>query len=132
MFVYIYIAKGKKGETNSSLGLWFSLILSCIQTWKNVLKTIRHTLAERLRTPDKKHGDLLDLIVQQLHCEEPLINEDFAVDMVSTLLFASIYTLAAIIAITFKSLHDNPVVVHALKVCSMRLYIPLFVILHRN
>jgi cytochrome P450 len=82
-----------------------------------VRKTIRDTLTERLRTPDKKHGDMLDLIVEQLHCEEPLINENFAVDMVSTLLFAGIYTLAAIIAITFKSLHDNPEVVRALKVC---------------
>lgn len=86
-----------------------------MKAWKSVRKTIRDTLAERLRTADKKHGDLLDLIVEQLHCEEPLINEDFAVDMVSTLLFASIYTLAAIIAITFKSLHENPEVVHALK-----------------
>ncbi|CAM0908064.1 unnamed protein product [Alopecurus aequalis] len=90
-----------------------------MQAWKNVRKTIRDTLAERLGTPDKKHGDLLDLIVEQLQCEEPLINEDFSVDMVSTLLFASIYTLAANIAIAFKSLHDNPEVVHALKAKSV-------------
>ena len=96
-----------------------------MQAWKNVRKTIRDTLAERLRTSDKKHGDLLDLIVEELHCKEPLINEDFAVDMVSTLLFASIYTLAAIIAIAFKSLHDNPEVVHALKVCCILLHTPL-------
>ncbi|CAM0908067.1 unnamed protein product [Alopecurus aequalis] len=86
-----------------------------MQAWKNVRKTIRDTLAERLGTPYKKHGGLLDLIVEELNCEEPLINEDFAVDMISTLLFTSIYTLAAIIALTFKSLHDNPGVVHALK-----------------
>ncbi|KAM0863914.1 hypothetical protein ACQ4PT_044276 [Festuca glaucescens] len=115
-------AELRKNIDTLSKGL---LVLPNILPWDSILpidegmekraQTIRDTLTERLRTPDKKHGDLLDLIVEQLHCEEPLINENFAVDMVSTLLFAGIYTLAAIIAITFKSLHDNPEVVHALK-----------------
>ncbi|CAM0908051.1 unnamed protein product [Alopecurus aequalis] len=86
-----------------------------MQAWKNVRKTIRDTLAERLGTPDKKHGDLLDMIVEHLHCDEPLINEDVAVDVVSALLFASIYTLSATMGMAFKSLHDNPEVVQALK-----------------
>uniref|UniRef100_A0A8R7QJU1 Cytochrome P450 87A3 n=1 Tax=Triticum urartu TaxID=4572 RepID=A0A8R7QJU1_TRIUA len=87
----------------------------CMQARKNVQKTVRDTLAERLATPGKKHGDLLDIIVEELQGEEPLISENFATDMVSTLLFASVFTLSGTIAVAFKSLHDNPDVVHALE-----------------
>ena len=79
-------------------------------------KILRDTLAERLSTPGKKHGDLLDVIVQELQGEGPLISESFAVDLVSTLLFSSVFTLSGIIAVAFKSLHDNPDVVQALQV----------------
>ncbi|XBI86033.1 hypothetical protein VPH35_094059 [Triticum aestivum] len=87
----------------------------CMQARKNVQKILRDTLAERLSTPGKKHGDLLDVIVQELQGEGPLISESFAVDLVSTLLFSSVFTLSGIIAVAFKSLHDNPDVVHALQ-----------------
>uniref|UniRef100_A0A453A8C7 Secologanin synthase n=1 Tax=Aegilops tauschii subsp. strangulata TaxID=200361 RepID=A0A453A8C7_AEGTS len=81
---------------------------------KNIHKTLRDTLAERLGAPAKKHGDLLDIIVEELQGEEPSISEDFAIDMLSTLLFASVFTLSGTIAVAFKSLHDNPDVVQAL------------------
>ncbi|XP_037419156.1 cytochrome P450 87A3-like [Triticum dicoccoides] len=49
----------------------------CMQARKNVQKILRDTLAERLSTPGKKHGDLLDVIVQELQGEGPLISESF-------------------------------------------------------
>lgn len=87
----------------------------CMQGRKNVTKTVRDTLAERLRTPGRKYGDLLDLIIEELQGEEPLITENFAVDTVSTLLFASIFTLSGVIPVAFKLLHENPKVVHTLE-----------------
>ncbi|KAF7069502.1 hypothetical protein CFC21_075124 [Triticum aestivum] len=87
----------------------------CMQARKNVQKTVRDTLAERLGTPGKKHGDLLDVIVEELQGEEPLISEDFAIDMVSMLLFSSVFTLSGTIAVAFKSLHDNPDVLRSLE-----------------
>lgn len=87
-----------------------------MQARKDVDKMMRDAFAERLRTPGKKHGDLLDQIVEQLQGEEPLITESFAVDMASTLLFASVFTLSGTTAMAFKSLHDNPQVVHALQI----------------
>ncbi|KAM3373441.1 hypothetical protein ACQJBY_020081 [Aegilops geniculata] len=82
---------------------------------KNIHKTLRDTLAERLSAPGKKHGDLLDIIFEEMQGEEPSISEDFAIDMLSTLLFASVFTLSGTIAVAFKSLHDNPDVVQALQ-----------------
>ena len=87
-----------------------------VQARKNVQKTVRDTLAERLGAPGKKHGDLLDVIVEELQGEEPLISEDFAIDMVSVLLFSSVFTLSGTIAVAFKSLHDNPDVLRSLEV----------------
>uniref|UniRef100_M8BIL1 Cytochrome P450 87A3 n=1 Tax=Aegilops tauschii TaxID=37682 RepID=M8BIL1_AEGTA len=82
---------------------------------KIVQKTVRDTLAERLITPGNKHGDLLDIIVEELRAEESSLSENLAVDVVSALLFGSVFTLSGVIAVTFKSLHDNPDVVHALE-----------------
>ncbi|KAF7061716.1 hypothetical protein CFC21_068390 [Triticum aestivum] len=101
----------------------------CMQARKNVQKTVRDTLAERLATPGKKHGDLLDIIVEELQGEEPLISENFATDMVSTLLFASVFTLSGTIAVAFKSLHDNPDVVHALEVGFMLVFLQYIILL---
>ncbi|KAF7045190.1 hypothetical protein CFC21_054323 [Triticum aestivum] len=63
----------------------------CMQARKNVQKILRDTLAERLSTPGKKHGDLLDVIVQELQGEGPLISESFY----GTLVLPRSYTIPA-------------------------------------
>ncbi|XBH59217.1 hypothetical protein VPH35_080509 [Triticum aestivum] len=117
----------KSGQLRSTFDVLFTELLSfpiyfpgtsfyrCMQARKIVQKTVRDTLAERLITPGNKHGDLLDIIVEELRAEESSLSENLAVDVVSALLFGSVFTLSGVIAVTFKSLHDNPDVVHALE-----------------
>lgn len=73
-------------------------------------------LKHRLSTPEKKHGDLLDLLVEELRSEKPLIDEVFAIDALSGLLFGSFVTISGTLTVGLKLLKDNPEVVKTLKV----------------
>ncbi|VAI25821.1 unnamed protein product [Triticum turgidum subsp. durum] len=117
----------KSGQLRSTFDVLFTELLSfpiyfpgtsfyrCMQARKIVQKTVRDTLAERLSAPRNKHSDLLDIIIEELRAEETSLSENLAVDIVSALLFGSVFTLSGVIAVAFKSLHDNPDVVHALE-----------------
>lgn len=73
-------------------------------------------LRQRLSEPEKKHGDLVDMIVKELKSEKPTIDETFATDALSALLFTSFVTLSPNLSLAFKFLSDNPKVLETLKV----------------
>lgn len=79
-------------------------------------KIMLDLLRERLSTPTVKHGDLLDLIVEELRSEKPAIDERFAIDALAALLFTSYVTMAPTLTLAFKFLSDNPKVLKDLKV----------------
>jgi cytochrome P450 len=87
-----------------------------MQGRKNVQKKLTGLLQDRLRTPGKKHGDLLDLLVEELGSEKPVIDEAFAIDALAALLFTSFATISATLTIGLKLLTDNLKVVETLKV----------------
>lgn len=47
-------------------------------------------LKHRLSTPEKKHGDLLDHLVEELQSEKTLIDETFAINLLSALLLVAL------------------------------------------
>jgi hypothetical protein len=79
-------------------------------------KIMSYLINKRLMRPDVKHGDFLDLIVEELQSGQPTINENFATDALVALLFTSIVTLPPIFILAFKFLGNNPKVLKALKV----------------
>ncbi|KAL6897297.1 hypothetical protein ACP4OV_006993 [Aristida adscensionis] len=81
---------------------------------KIVQKMIRDLLKQRTREPEKENGDFLDIVVQELQSERDLMDEDFMVDFVAGLIFASIALTPTVIAVGMKLLTDNPNVVEAL------------------
>lgn len=84
---------------------------------RNVRNTLTDIMKERLSAPGKKYGDLVDLIVEELQSEKPMIDENFAIDALAALLFTSFATLSSTLTVAFKYLTDNPKVVEELKVC---------------
>ncbi|GJM88427.1 hypothetical protein PR202_ga04487 [Eleusine coracana subsp. coracana] len=82
---------------------------------KNMLKIMSDLLRRRLSEPYKKHGDLVDIMVKELKSEKPTINEEFAIDALSALLFTSFVTLSPNLSLAFKFLSDNPNVLKTLK-----------------
>nr|CAB3504865.1 unnamed protein product [Digitaria exilis] len=87
----------------------------CMQGRRNVHKRLAGLLQERLSKPRKKHDDLVDLLVEELQSEKPVIDATFAIDVLAALLFASFSTISATLTIGLKLLTDNPIVVEALK-----------------
>uniref|UniRef100_A0A0E0F4H2 Cytochrome P450 n=1 Tax=Oryza meridionalis TaxID=40149 RepID=A0A0E0F4H2_9ORYZ len=87
----------------------------CMQGRRNVQKTLTDLLKERLSAPGEKYNDLIDQIIEELESENPVIDVNFAVDVLSALLFASFATLSSTLAVGFKFLTDNPKVVKELK-----------------
>ncbi|CAN6374749.1 unnamed protein product [Urochloa humidicola] len=87
----------------------------CMQGKNNMMKLMSNLLRKRLSTPKEKHGDLLDLMVEELQSENPTIEEKFSTDALSALLFTSFVTLSPNLTLAFKFLSDNPVVLDALK-----------------
>jgi cytochrome P450 len=80
-----------------------------------VHKTLTDLLKERLSAPGEKYNDLIDQIIEELQSENPVIDVNFAVDVLSALLFASFATLSSTLSVGFKFLTDNPKVVKELK-----------------
>ncbi|WVZ94647.1 LOW QUALITY PROTEIN: hypothetical protein U9M48_040514, partial [Paspalum notatum var. saurae] len=86
-----------------------------LQGRRNVHKKLTHLLKDRLSTPEKKYGDLLDPVVEELRSEKPVIDENFAIDALAELLFVSFATISGTLTIGLKLLTDNPNVVKTLK-----------------
>ncbi|GJN14381.1 hypothetical protein PR202_gb01204 [Eleusine coracana subsp. coracana] len=80
-----------------------------------MLKIMSDLLRRRLSEPYKKHDDLVDILVKELKSEKPTINEEFAIDALSALLFTSFVTLSPNLSLAFKFLSDNPNVLKTLK-----------------
>uniref|UniRef100_A0A0D9WWK3 Cytochrome P450 n=1 Tax=Leersia perrieri TaxID=77586 RepID=A0A0D9WWK3_9ORYZ len=87
----------------------------CMQGRRNVRNTLTDLLKERLNAPGKKYGDLVDLIVDELQSEKPLIDENFAIDAIAALMFASFATISSTLTVAFKFITDNPKIVQELK-----------------
>ncbi|KAK3135592.1 hypothetical protein QOZ80_5BG0420780 [Eleusine coracana subsp. coracana] len=87
----------------------------CMKGKKNMLKIMSDLLRRRLSEPYKKHDDLVDILVKELKSEKPTINEEFAIDALSALLFTSFVTLSPNLSLAFKFLSDNPNVLKTLK-----------------
>lgn len=91
-------------------------VFFCVKGRKNMQKIMSGLLRKRLSKPDTKHGDFLDLIVEELQSGAPTIDEKFATDALVALLFTSFVTLAPILTLAFKFLSNSPEVLKALEV----------------
>ena len=83
-----------------------------------MLKKLSDLLRDRLSTPEKKHGDLLDLLVEELQSEKPMIDEAFGIDAIASLLIASFVPISGTLTLGLKLLSDNPKVIAMIKVIS--------------
>jgi len=90
------------------------IVLFCEQGKNNMLNLMSNLLRKRLSMPEK-HGDILDLMVEELQSENPTIDDKFATDTLSAILFTSFVTLSPNLTLAFKFLSDNPAVLDALK-----------------
>ncbi|WVZ62585.1 hypothetical protein U9M48_012320, partial [Paspalum notatum var. saurae] len=85
-----------------------------IQGRKYVQNVLKDLLKLRMSEPEKRHGDFLDIVVEELQSKEALVDENFMVDLVAGIIFAGIALTPTTLTIGLKFLTENPNVVEQL------------------
>jgi cytochrome P450 len=93
----------------------------CVQGRRNAMKVLKGMMKERMADPGRKREDFLDIMIEELRKENPVLTEAVALDLMFVLLFASFETTALALTLGIKLLTDNPRVLEALTVsCTNR------------
>ncbi|KAL9322045.1 hypothetical protein ACSQ67_010098 [Phaseolus vulgaris] len=82
---------------------------------KRAMKTLKSMLKERREKPRKEVSDFFDYVVEELSKEGTPLNEEMALDLMFTLLFASFETTSLALTYAIKALSDNPSVLKKLQ-----------------
>lgn len=64
----------------------------------------------------RRHGDFLDLVMQEITKEKPVVTDGMALDLMFVLLFASFHTTSLALTLAVKLLADHPRVLEELTV----------------
>ncbi|OVA11985.1 Cytochrome P450 [Macleaya cordata] len=86
----------------------------CLKNQQTALNLMRGILHERLKSPEKRYGDFLDQIVEDMKTEE-FLKEDFVLFFMFGLLLASFETISATLTVGMTLLSEHPEVVKQLK-----------------
>ncbi|KAL6843456.1 hypothetical protein ACP4OV_026778 [Aristida adscensionis] len=86
-----------------------------MQGRKYIRKELKDLLKQRVSASERRHGDFLDILVEELQSENALVHENFMVDVLVGLIFASTASIPTMLTIGMKLLTDNPNVVEALR-----------------
>nr|TKW01374.1 hypothetical protein SEVIR_8G175800v2 [Setaria viridis] len=85
-----------------------------MQGRKHVQKILKDLLKQRTTAPQKKYGDFLDVVLDELQSGRALLDENFLVDTVAGFIFAGVALTPTTLTAGMKFLTDSPNVVEAL------------------
>ncbi|XP_073278655.1 beta-amyrin 16-alpha-hydroxylase CYP87D16-like [Primulina huaijiensis] len=85
----------------------------CLQIHKKVREMMRDVVTKRLAGSEGSHGDLLDHIIDDKNTKS-FLNEDFIVQLMFGLLFVTSDSISTTLALAFKLLEENPLVMEEL------------------
>lgn len=80
------------------------------------MKVLKGMVRERMADARRQPADFLDVMIDELRKENPVLTETVALDLMFVLLFASFETTALALTLGIKLLTDNPRVLEALTV----------------
>ncbi|XP_062107295.1 cytochrome P450 87A3-like isoform X2 [Humulus lupulus] len=80
---------------------------ACLQGRKNALKMIKEKFDER-KASNKKYGDYLDHLLEEVKKEDTILTEEIAVNLVFGLLFATYETTSTALTLAVKFISDHP------------------------
>uniref|UniRef100_I1PE13 Cytochrome P450 n=1 Tax=Oryza glaberrima TaxID=4538 RepID=I1PE13_ORYGL len=91
------------------IGIPGTAFYKCMQGRKNVMKMLKELIDERKEASGRRGSiDFIDVLLEELNEEKPLISENVALDLIFLLLFASFETTASAITAVVRFLTDNP------------------------
>ncbi|KAJ1277125.1 hypothetical protein BS78_05G270400 [Paspalum vaginatum] len=80
----------------------------CMQGRKNLMKVLKQLIDGRKNAKPREPKDFLDLVINELKKDEPVLNEKAAFNLLFALLLASFETASSAITVVLKFLTDNP------------------------
>ncbi|OVA05698.1 Cytochrome P450 [Macleaya cordata] len=86
----------------------------CLKVRKTAMKLTRDIVHERLTSSEKRHGDLLDQLIDDMKNEE-FLTEDLIFSIIFLILLASLETISSALTLAMILLTDHPFVVKELK-----------------
>ena len=84
-----------------------------------MIKVLKQLLDVRKNAEARESKDFLDLVIDELNKEKPLLNEKTSLNLLFALLFASFETTSSGIAVALKFLTDNPKALQELTVSKL-------------
>ncbi|CAN6311564.1 unnamed protein product [Urochloa humidicola] len=105
-----------KGLVSFPLNIPGTAFYKCMQGRNNVMKTLKQLLATRKREERKENKDFFDVVISELNKQDSVLTENFALNLVFLLLFASFETTSSAITVALKFLSDNPKALQELEV----------------
>uniref|UniRef100_A0A2N9F5T0 Cytochrome P450 n=1 Tax=Fagus sylvatica TaxID=28930 RepID=A0A2N9F5T0_FAGSY len=86
----------------------------CLKDQKEALNRLRKIVKAKIISPEKHRGDFLDQAINDMD-KEKFLSEDFLVNLLFGLLFASFESVSAALSLTLKLLADHPAVLQELE-----------------
>lgn len=86
----------------------------CLKDQKEALNRLRKIVKAKIISPEKHRGDFLDQAIDDMD-KEKFLSEDFLVNLLFGLLFASFESVSAALSLTLKLLADHPAVLQELE-----------------
>ncbi|KAL6004535.1 hypothetical protein ACLOJK_005090 [Asimina triloba] len=104
-----------KGVSSFPLDIPGTTYSQCLKIRKKTVKMLEKMMEERIGCPEVKHGDFLDILINERKNEKTLITHELAVDLIFGLLFAAFDPTCSTLTLTIKLISENPEVLEALQ-----------------
>jgi cytochrome P450 len=86
-----------------------------------VMKALKQRLHEKLNTTERQeHMCLMDLLIRDIEMEKQGLTEDYVLNLLFALIFASYETTSTTLTVAVKLLMENPDVLQELEVSAIR------------
>ncbi|KAL3834729.1 hypothetical protein ACJIZ3_009465 [Penstemon smallii] len=105
----------RKAFLSMPFGIPGTALHAALQGRKKAKKMIKGVFNARRMSKDN-NLDFIGLLLKEIEDEGTILTEEFAMDMVYTLLFAAVETVTPAMALCLKYLHEHPKVLEELKV----------------
>ncbi|KAF8379436.1 hypothetical protein HHK36_028871 [Tetracentron sinense] len=80
----------------------------CLQGRKRAVKMLKDMIKERQASPEIRHDDFLDVVLEEMKKDGGYLSEGIVIDLIFVLLFASFETTSAALTLAMKFLGDHP------------------------
>ncbi|XP_037449798.1 cytochrome P450 87A3-like [Triticum dicoccoides] len=86
----------------------------CMKGRRNAMTVLKRMMRERMADEGRQPEDFLDVMIEELRREKPVLTETVALDLMFVLLFASFETTALALTLGIRLITENPKVLEAL------------------